>query len=60
MSAFALEIAKKIADAARKEFALRLLERITDDEAVQVINEELARFNRKDEDDEFIRSTRKD
>lgn len=52
MSAFALEIAKKIADAARKEFALRLLERITDKEAVQVINEELARFNRKEEDNE--------
>lgn len=52
MRSYALTIAKNIADAARKEFALRLLERITHKEAVQVINEELARFNRKDEDDE--------
>lgn len=52
MSAFALEIAKKIADAARKEFALRLLERITDKEAVQVINEELVRFNRRESESE--------
>lgn len=51
MASYALELAKRIADNARKEFALRLLERITDDEAVNIINEELARFSRKDKED---------
>lgn len=52
MSSYALELAKKIADNARKEFALRLLERITDDKAVNIIREELAMFNKEDQADE--------